>query len=316
MFQLSLNMAKKNILIVFLLIATIISSVLLFEGKNAAKSFKNLYPLLDISRSFIDQKHFIVNLQPVREELNNLVAQEVSSRISLYFEFLNTGANISINPDLKIWPASLAKLPLALAVMKKIDNGVWQLDNELVLMEGDKESGSGIVYKNPVGTRFTIENLLKELLINSDNTAYKILLRNMSASELQPIIEETGLDDFFDKNGGVSAKEYSRLFRSLYTSSFLQLENSSKILTWLSESKFEKHLRGGIDEKIPFAHKWGVNEDFHAFADSGIVYVPNRPYILTVMIQGDKTAAEAQEMQEIMNKVSSIVYNYVSPYTN
>lgn len=309
-------MAKKDILIFFLLLTTVTGGILLFQGKTFSENYKNPYPFLDIARNFISQEHFIVNLQPIREELNNIVAIDGPDTISLYFEYLNTGANISINPDLKIWPASLAKLPLALAVMKKIDNGVWELDNELVLMEGDKETGSGLVYKNPTGTRFTIENLLKELLINSDNTAYKILLRNMSASELQPIIEETGLDDFFDKDGGVSAKEYSRLFRTLYTSSFLKRENSSKVLEWLSESKFDKHLMGGMDKKVKFAHKWGVNEDFHAFADSGIVYMPNRPYIITVMIKGDKSAEEAVKVQETMKKVSSIIYNYVTSYTN
>ena len=310
------NVKKLIIAVIVLAVTNLITGGWIVYDKYFNNSFSNDYPLIDVSRNFIPQEHFIVNLQPIREELRNLVAQEGPNSISLYFEFLNTGANISINPDLKIWPASLAKLPLALAVMKKVENGVWQLDNQLVLLEGDKDTESGTLFNHPVGTPFTIEELFKELLSNSDNTAYRILLRNMSTTELQPIIEEIGLDDFFDKEGKVSAKEYSRLFRTLYTSSFLKRENSSKILTWLSELDFHKFLASGIDGKTTFAHKWGANRKVHVFADSGIVYVPNRPYIITVMIQSDGTSTGEQKAEELMQKISSSIYQYVLLYKN
>jgi D-alanyl-D-alanine carboxypeptidase len=48
--------------------------------------------------------------------------------ISIYYEQLNSGANISVNKDLRLWPASLTKLPVALVVMKKIESGGWSED--------------------------------------------------------------------------------------------------------------------------------------------------------------------------------------------
>ena len=90
------------------------------------------YPFIDISRHFIDPTDFIVNLQPLREELRALAEPLPSDSMTIYVEYLNTGANIAINNDTKIWPASLAKLPLAMAVMKKVESGTWQLHNELV----------------------------------------------------------------------------------------------------------------------------------------------------------------------------------------
>lgn len=72
-------------------------------------------------RHFMEEKNIITTLQPIREKYREIVEKNGSDSISLYFEYLNTGANISINPDLRILPASLIKVPLAMAVMKKIE---------------------------------------------------------------------------------------------------------------------------------------------------------------------------------------------------
>ncbi len=309
---------RWKILALIFLFAAIILAVLGWPAitkQSSNANFDKPYPLIDPARSFTPQEHFIVNLQPLREELRELVQKEGPGSISLYFEYLNTGANVNIGQDLRVWPASLPKLPLAMAVMKKVENGVWQLDTKLALKEEQKDASFGTLFQNPVGTNFTIEQLLQELLTNSDNTAYHVLLENMNPSEIDPIIVETGLEALFDERGFVSAKEYSRLYRALYTSSFLKRENSERILKWLSESDFDRYLASGIEQNVTFANKWGVNQDYHVFLDSGIVYVPHRPYIITVMIRGNGSSGEEERARAVMRDISSRAYNYITTYT-
>lgn len=307
----------KNYIIFILIVLNLATAVwLIYERRLSGASFKNDYPLIDVARNFIPQEHFIVNLQPLREDLRALVNREQDFDIAIYLEFLNTGANIAINTDQGIWPASLSKVPLAMAVIKKAENGVWSLDNELILFEQDKDRNSGDLYNNPVGSRFTIEELLRKLLGYSDNTAYRILLRNMKSSELQPIVEELGLEALFQPDGRVSAKEYSRIFRSLYVSSFLKRENSQKLLEWLTDSSFKEFLSAGLPQEVNFAHKWGRNENFGVWADSGIVYSPSRPYLITVMIK-DKAGAgldKDEKVKALMREISQKAYEYFKNY--
>ncbi len=140
------------------------------------------YPLLNPLRKFFKSEDLIVNFQPLREYLHG--AYEADAGVSVYFEYLPTGANISISKDAEFFPASLLKLPVAMAATMKIQRGEWKWQNELVLMAGDKDDRFGDLYKDPIGTRYTIEELVRKTLVDSDNTSYYILLRNLETSEL------------------------------------------------------------------------------------------------------------------------------------
>jgi hypothetical protein len=44
--------------------------------------------------------------------------------------------------------------------------------------------------------------------------------------------------------------------------------------------------------------------------DSGIVYVPNRPYILTVMVSGK----DKKEAETLMKNIAEQAFNYINNY--
>jgi beta-lactamase class A len=293
--------------------------------RDSIKDHMLRYPHIDVARNFLPQDDYIVNIQPLREKLREMAIdfQLEGGKVSAYVEFLNTGANISINPDTYIWPASLTKVPLALAVMKKIEKGEWTLTNELVLMEGDANRYSGdakhLLSDFPIGTRFTIEQLLESLLADSDNTAYYILLRNVHQDDLKEVIQALGMEALFTEEGQISAKEYSRILRSLYTASFLTRANSERILEWLDSSKFTQFAQQGVPDDVAFPHKFGEDDRMKAYSDSGIVYIPNRPYILSVMVQareGIPHELAQQEAAAFMAAFSKEAYQYFSTVEN
>lgn len=303
------------ILIVILLITNIftLNRVNQVIEENSFDSFVLKYPFIDPARNFVDQKHFITNIQPLRKSLLSYVAEQKEDvDIGIYFEFLNTGANISINQEMRFFPASLIKMPTALAVMNKVEKGEWKLTNELVLFPEDVNGAYGDLYKQPIGTKFTIEELMKELLINSDDTAHRILVRNLDDQIYQNILDGLGITDLIDKNYNVTAKEYSRIFRSLYSSSFLGKEYSQTLLKWLTETPFNNFLGQSVPSDVVFSHKIGEHDQERTYLDSGIVYIPNRPYIITVMVKvknGQQSKAE-----EVMKYISKASYDYINQY--
>ncbi len=123
----------------FLFNALALYGIFFFFQSSSLDSFIAKYPLLDPMRHFMDEENIITTLQPIRLKFREIVEKNGPDDISLYFEYFNTGANISINPDLRILPASLIKVPLAMAVMKKVERGEWLLTNELVMMKDDRD---------------------------------------------------------------------------------------------------------------------------------------------------------------------------------
>ena len=75
------------------------------------------FSLLNPARMFIKQEDLIINFQPLRDYLND--KYEVDPNVSIYFEYLPTGSNIAISKDAEFYPASLLKVPVAMAAAKK-----------------------------------------------------------------------------------------------------------------------------------------------------------------------------------------------------
>lgn len=302
----------KYIAIGLLVLSIILSGLTVHFIRNPSHSFKSDYPFISIARNFIAQEDVIVNLQPLRDTLSEIYKDYDTEKISLYIESLNTGANISFNQNYRYYPASLIKMPVAVAAVKMIEDGIWDWDSKLVIFEEDVDTGFGTVGTNAIGTRVTIEELLKELLRKSDNTAYKMLLRNLGVGPVNDFLLKTGLNDFFDQDLNITAKEYTRLFRSLYNSDYLTRAYSQKILEWLAEAD-RNYLGLGIPAETTYSHKFGENADEYIFADSGIVYLKDRHYVITVLYKGSP-GEDKEHIDGFFKVVSEATYDYFSKF--
>jgi beta-lactamase class A len=291
--------------------------------RSQVSDMRAQYPLLNPALALLGKENMIVDFQTLRDSLTNTYQTRDDYLVSIYFEYLPTGANISINKDEKVWPASLIKIPVAMAAMKKVEEKKWKLDNELVIMDEDKDTEYGELYKQPTGTTLTIENFLKESLINSDNTAHFVLLRNLEGEELEHVYTHLGLDDIIDalkkapkkeaqEDNRITAKRYTIFFRSLYNATFLTPEYSQMFLGILEHAPKEL-LSKGIPDDVTFVHKTGIRVDEAVRADAGIVYVPGRPYLITVMIQKkDKKHFNEEEVSVLFKNISEEIYTYVT----
>lgn len=307
-----LNNTKKKIhfyqFAFWLLLITTVSLLTIFVFTKNKLDFEKKYPLLDPLRRFIPAENYLINIQDLRKYLANL-GNTYPENISIYYETINSGANISVNKDLHLFPASLSKLVQAILVTYKVEQGQLKWDQELSVTTEDLSSGSGELYKKGAGS-YTVEYLLQELLVNSDNTAQNVFRRYLSIDDYIKFQDETGLQDLYNDKGYISAKEYTRIFRVLYTSNFLAPNNSQKILDYMADSSFKDFLSQGVPSHIKFAHKYGENKEEIIFADSGIVYIPGKPYMITVIIKGKDSSEETRtKVIALMKEISERAYN-------
>lgn len=290
-----------------LLGSTIILFIVLIFTKSKL-DFEKKYPLLDPLRRFIPAENYLINIQDLRKYLANL-GNTYPENISIYYETINSGANISVNKDLHLFPASLSKLVQAILITYKVEQAELSWNQQIPVMTEDLSSGSGELYKKGAGS-YTVEYLLKELLVNSDNTAQNVFKKYLSIDDYIKFQDEIGLQDLYNDKGYISAKEYTRILRVLYTSNFLIPKNSQKILDYMADSTFKDFLSQGVPSHIKFAHKYGENKEEIIFADSGIVYIPGKPYMITVIIKGKDSSEETRtKVIALMKEISERAYN-------
>jgi beta-lactamase class A len=306
--MLNKKIKKYKIFIILAIVLSLTSGLLISPFSYKKITINSKYNLIDPLREFLPSDFYIVNIQGLRSYLHSLEGK-YPDNLSVYYENINTGANISVGKDLRLFPASLSKLVQAILIVRKVEDGELAWDQQLKPTDADISSESGGLYKTIGDNSISVEDLLKELLTDSDNTAQNMFRHHLDVTDYASFQQETGLEDLYNEKGYISAKEYARILRVLYTSSYLKPENSEKILTYMTQSKFKDYLSQGIPGDVKFAHKYGENKEQSIFADAGIVYVKNKPYMLTVIIKGKDSSLETRRWAvKLMKEISEQAY--------
>jgi beta-lactamase class A len=157
------------------------------------------------------------------------------------------------------------------------------------------------------GKTYTIGEMVKSMIIHSDNNASKMLSSFVDMEILKKTFIELGAE-FPDKpNYNISIRTYASFFRILYNSTFLNQELSEKALHLLSETSFDVGLVAGVPKKLVVAHKFGerqLADGKKQLHDCGIVYYPDKPYILCVMTRGKNF----DQLASVIARISEEVY--------
>ncbi len=245
------------------------------------------------------------------------------AEVSLYFRDLHNGPVLGINEMSDFAPASLMKLPLVFAFFHIEEENPGFLQQKTTYKKehvGDIPdlvqtvvSGAQLV----VGQEYTIEQLLKDTLIYSDNDAYYTLVEYANAMQGGPMqvltaFQELGIiDPRAPEEEVVSVRGYASLYRLLYNASYLNVENSEKVLEWLAASVYDKGLEAGVPDEVPVAHKFGEREypdGTKQLHDCGIVFFPKNPYSLCIMTKGN----DYEKLTAIIAEISRIIYEEVN----
>lgn len=317
------NMHTKGstkILIVALVASSIANGILgyrISSTKNASDEnllLQERYPLLSKRILSINPNDIIVNFIPLREALKGYVSKQ-DGKVGAYFEYLPSGTSIGANDTNEVKLASLSKVPIAMSIFKKIERGQMSLGDTIILKEEYLDKKFGTLWKKGVGTRLTIDELIRFALIESDNTAYYTLFSQLTGEEVNEVYQNLDIPIKEEEEEGksfpiVSPKNYSSIFRSLYLSSFLSKENSNYILDILTKTIFDDKIVAGVPKDIRVAHKIGVftrkDTSKDVYIDCGIVYVPERPYTLCIFVLDTDDMAKKH-----MAYISKMIYGYI-----
>lgn len=281
--------------------------------------FKFTTPLLDVE---FPEGLSVTNAPlPFKYKLNDFVKKRVDGiavqKISIYYRDLLDGPWIGINEQQEFNPASMMKVPVMIAWLKRAESNRNELKRTFVF--DGKENMGALQSKKPAqtitpGKPYSVEELLQYMLRYSDNNAASLLYFNLKAEELNDVLESMDVNNNPKDNINlITVTGYSGFFRILYNATYLNREMSEKALQLLSNEDFPQGFAAGVPKGTLIATKFGEFDrgiggkgiQLHEF---GIVYHPKGHYVLGVMTKGNNYVRQA----EVLRDVSALVYSAVN----
>jgi len=272
------------------------------------------------------------NLGQLKNKTETLIEQKIKdsdiSVASVYFRDLKTGNQMDINAEEKFYPASLRKVPLMIAALKTAEANPAILQKVSITIKGDDQNASQEIKPTDyakVGQTYVLGDLLEKMIRFSDNNAAYVLTSLLGIENVKAVYDNLGVpfvvpdEKVLDNNDTdyMTSDKFSLFFQVLYNATYLNKEMSEKALQVLSETDFNDGLVAGVPADTTVSHKYGlstiqdqtgkpIRRELH---DCGIIYYPQKPYILCVMTKNNSSLLDAERT---ISEISALVYQEVN----
>jgi beta-lactamase class A len=215
----------------------------------------------------------------------------------------------------RVRTASTIKLPIMAAVFAKVRQGEARWDERIELRGQDKVSGSGVLRELSDGVKLPLIDLVRLMIVVSDNTATNLVLDRISADAVNAFLDTLGLKQtrslrkvrgdgadlkapsgwsragLLEENRrfglGVSTpREMVELLALLDQGKVVSPEDSREMLAILERQQY----KDGIGRKLAafkVASKSGALDALRS--DVGIVYTPRAKIAMAITVDGMKT---------------------------
>src|SRR4028118_849502 len=256
------------------------------------------------------------------------ISDAAQGRVGVTATVLETGKTVSLNGDQQFPMQSVYKFPIAMAVLAQVDQGKLKLDQQVRVETNDIVQGSRILDEKSQGMEFSLAELLKYMVSESDNTASDVLLRQVGEPRIvMEYLRGLGVNNIVVANtqkelGQDTAVQYRNyatpdaavvLLRAFHEGKGLSKSSQAVLLQLMTETTTgSKRIKGLLPDGTVVAHKTGtsstVNGVTAATNDVGLVTLPNGRHMAISVFVSDSGANNAIR-EEVIAKVAKAAWD-------
>ena len=276
--------------------------------------YKYVKPLLDQAPECESQRLSGLK-QAIVGYINAQQQSGIISSASVYIKEFSSDDWVYINPENKYTPGSLLKVPVMMCVLKMAETNPSFLEKKLIY-DPKIVKPMTQTYNSPgitPGKSYSVKELLASMVANSDNAAAMMLSSNIDYTIFKkmfvdlklPVPDLTDSKKFMEYT--IGARDFSAFLADLYNGSYLTITASEYATSLLAQSTFKEGLARELPPGVKLAHKFGeaAMSDGSQLHESGIIYIGNTAYLLTVMTKGNDIKKQA----DVLANVSRLVYD-------
>jgi beta-lactamase class A len=257
----------------------------------------------------------------LRAQFDKAIA-EIASRVDGVFGVtildLLTGDQLSVHGTMVFTQASAIKLPILVELMRQVEAGEQRLDDEITLAASDIVPGSGVLQQlTPGKVKLSLRDVAILMVTVSDNSATNMIIDRVGMANVNSQMLRLGLSSTKlqrkmqdatarkeNRENLSTPEEQARLLQLLYKGEILDAKSREEIDRILSIPK-PGRIRTLLPAGTKVAHKTGTLSG--VTVDVGIVYLPNRPFVVSAM---GNLLTDASEADRAISEIALTAYRY------
>jgi beta-lactamase class A len=234
------------------------------------------------------------------------IAAQFPGKVSIYAKNLRTGAAYDLNGSNRVNTASTIKLPILIAVFTAVEEGRVHWTDTSELTKASKVGGSGVLQEMSDGTRVPLRDLVRYMMLLSDNTATNLVLDHVTGNEVNATLAKLGIKDTRSLRkilkgstpegvsdaghdpanskfgiGVATPREMVSLLERLYRGELVSKEASAEMLSIMKKQMWRDGMPRKFDSQgVEVADKPGALD--HLRSDVGIVYAKAGPIAIAI----------------------------------
>lgn len=278
----------KKLIIAFV----VYSIVLLFLGRNLT-----FLPQFDF-RS--DQK----KTQDLRKNVIGKFLKTIKGSWSIYYKDLKTGEKFGIDENKVLTAASLNKILIIAYLYNQAKAGKINLEDKISIQKDDiQDYGTGSIRYGGEGQIYSLKELSKLSLEQSDNTAAHVLVLRLGEDKVQKFGETLGLSATKIEENKTSAYEIGQLLELIYTNKITSAPLAREVLDFMKDTDFEDRLARDLPSNVAIYHK--AADATNMVHDAGIID-SGSPFILSILTEN---ISDEEEAKKNIGKLAKFIYD-------
>ena len=260
-----------------------------------------------------------MNIENIKKAIDNALEKLGGGVLSVGFREFNSGQTCFHNEDHIFPAASIVKVPIMLEYFHQIETNGLNPNEIVTLQDKDIVGGAGILMELHRGLPLTLRDLVRMMIVISDNTASNMMLDRLGMDEINAFSKSLGLEDTvigrkfmidpeakFSKNF-TSVRDMVNIYKKLYREEVLNAEHTKEAIEILSRQQYREKIPLLLPTKLKVSHKTG--EITGVRHDCAIIFHEETPYTLCVLteelpdvVKADRVIAELS--LDIFNEVA------------
>jgi beta-lactamase class A len=213
----------------------------------------------------------------------------------VYVHDLKGGFGYGIRPDEQFFSASIIKIPVMVAVYRKVDEGELSFSQMVEIKEEDWAAGAGWLQWERAGTKQTVGDLLLLMMNQSDNVATNALVRTVGGPDhINEVAKSLGAENtlLYQKlsseraavpslDNRTTPRDMAAMLQKIADGEAASEKSCGYMIDLMDLNELDWWLDAGLPPDVYAANKAGWL--YQVYDDVGIVKAGERPYVVAIL---------------------------------